>query len=191
MDRPLNINRTDVDLTIRVTHTRNLSEDVRSAVDHVCMAARLGEMTESLFQFLPPDGIHVMGYIEDEMVSHAVVTTRWLQVAEQPILKTAYIDAVSTVPKFQQRGAGSAVMRHLTGVIPNYEIGALQTERVPFYSRVGWEVWRGPLAGRKANGERIPTPDMGDDRVMIFRLPNTPELDLDSPLSIEYNGRIW
>ena len=38
-------------------------------------------------------------------------------------------------------------MRRLTAEIGDYEIGCLQTDRVGFYDRLGWELWQGPLAG--------------------------------------------
>lgn len=179
------------DLKITVQQTAKLNQSTRDAVDHVCMAARPGEMIESLFHFIPPDGLHIMGYVGEEMVSHAVVTTRWVQSGALPFLKCAYVDAVSTLPELQMKGYGSSVMKHLITTIPTYEIAALQTERVSFYARCGWEVWQGPLAGRKENGTLVPTPNVGADQIMIYRLSATPELDLDSQLVIKFDGRMW
>ena len=125
---------------------------------------------------------------EQELVSHAVVTTRWLQPEGQPKLRTAYVDAVATLPAYQGHGIGSRVMRHLASVVTDFEIACLETDRVSFYARLGWEVWRGPLAGRRGT-ELVPTPDQTG--VMILRLARTPLLDTDSLLVIEYNGRIW
>ena len=80
-------------------------------------------------------------------------------------------------------------MRHLASAPDEYEIACLETERAAFYERLGWEEWRGPLAGRSDDG-RIPTPEQRG--VMILRLPRTPELDLDAALTIEaYATRIW
>jgi hypothetical protein len=80
-------------------------------------------------------------------------------------------------------------MRHLATVIPDYMIACLQTDRVSFYAHVGWELWRGDLAGRGEHG-LIPTPEQ--QGVMILRLPQTPLLDLDGLLTIEDQGvRIW
>jgi hypothetical protein len=56
------------------------------------------------------------------------------------------------------------------------------------YARLGWEFWRGPLFIRRA-GRLIPTPD---EEVMILRLPKTPPLDLEAPLSVEWReGELW
>ena len=80
-------------------------------------------------------------------------------------------------------------MRRLAAEIGDYEIGCLQTDLVGFYERIGWEFWRGPLAGRTEQG-LIPTPEQRG--VMVLRLPQTPPLDLDAGLSIEVQpDRIW
>lgn len=122
--------------------------------------------------------------------NHALVTTRWLQPEGLPLLKTAYVDAVATLPAYQGRGLGSAVMRRLAQEIePEYLIACLETERRAFYERLGWEVWRGPLAGRSEQG-LIPTPEQTG--IMILRLSRTPALNLDATLTIEcQTGRIW
>jgi aminoglycoside 2'-N-acetyltransferase I len=123
------------------------------------------------------------------LVSHAVTTTRWLQPENLTLLKTAYVDAVATLPAYQGQGFGSALMRRLAEVSSaDYEIACLETDQVSFYERLGWELWRGPLAGRGEQG-LIPTPDQTG--IMILRLPQTPELHLDSLLTIEVDGRIW
>ena len=86
-------------------------------------------------------------------------------------------------------GYGSATMQRLAEKIGDYEIGCLQTDRTSFYEHLGWEEWRGLLAGRSDDG-LIPTPDQRG--VMVLRLPNTPPLDLDAALTIERQGeRIW
>jgi aminoglycoside 2'-N-acetyltransferase I len=105
-------------------------------------------------------------------------------------LRTAYIDAVATLPAYQGRGHASALMRHLASRIDDeYVLACLETERVEFYERLGWELWRGPLAGRSEQG-LIPTPEQKG--IMILRLSQAPGLDLDSTLTIEaQDTRIW
>lgn len=170
--------------------TKDLDEAARAAIVQVCVAAHANPDFNRLFSFLPPDGLHVMGFFGARLASHAVVTTRWLQPEGLPLLKTAYVDAVSTSPEFQGLGYGSAVMRRLAGLIhPAYEIACLETEVVGFYERLGWEAWRGPLAGRSEDG-LVPTPDQTG--IMILRLPRTPVLDLSGFLTIECQAaRIW
>jgi aminoglycoside 2'-N-acetyltransferase I len=121
-------------------------------------------------------------------VGHAAVTPRRLQPEGLPLLRTAYVDAVSTLPAYQGQGIGGKVMRHLAALLTDFEIACLETERASFYARVGWEEWRGPLAGRRVN-ELLPTPDQKG--IMILRLARTPPLNVDGSLTIEYDGRIW
>jgi aminoglycoside 2'-N-acetyltransferase I len=64
----------------------------------------------------------------------------------------AYVDAAATSLTHQRQGIGSAVMRHLASVVDDWDIACLETERVAFYERLGWEEWRGPLGGRSAEG---------------------------------------
>ena len=123
------------------------------------------------------------------LVGHAVVTTRWLQAVDLPLLRTAYVDAVATSPAQQRQRIGSAVMSRLASAVSDWDVACLETEHVAFYERLGWEEWRGPLAGRSGE-ELIPTPDQRG--VMVLRLPKTPELDLDTLLTIEATpARIW
>lgn len=169
--------------------TEELTAAQRSSVIDVCIAAHNNEDFRNLFTYIPSGGRHFLAYRGSELVSHAVVTTRWAQPAGHPELRTAYVDAVSTLPAYQSQGYASATMRRLAAGIDDFEIGCLQTERETFYSRLGWEVWRGPLAGRGEDGP-IPTPDQRG--VMVLRLPLTPPLDLESELTIEcQTERIW
>lgn len=143
------------DLTI--FPTEDLDEAARASIIEVCNAAFHKEDFNQLFTFIPSGGRHFLAYRGTELVSHAVVTTRWLQPEGQPLLKTGYVDAVATLPAYQGQGHGSTAMRHLAANIPDYEIACLETESPGFYERLGWEAWRGPLAGRGGEG-LVPTP---------------------------------
>ena len=162
---------------------------MRESVVRLCIDAHREEDFRNLFSYLPPEGLHALAYLDERLVGHAVVTNRWLQVGHGPLLKTAYVDAVATDPAHKGQGVGSAVMRHLAAAVDDFDIACLETDRVAFYERLGWEEWRGPLGGRSEDG-LIPTPDQTG--ILIFRLPRTPELDLDESLTIEaHPARIW
>ena len=179
-------------LQLRSIRTGDLDEAGRAAVVALCIAAHDNPEFERLFTFLQPDHLHVLAFDTDELVGHAVIGTRWAQPEGHPQLRTAYIDAVSTAPDHQGTGVGSAVMREVARLADDdaYEIAGLETERQGFYARLGWEEWRGPLAGREPDGALVPTPDQRG--VMILRLERTPELDLDTQLTIErQTTRIW
>jgi len=168
----------------------DLSDISRAQIIHVCIEAHHEEDFRNLFEYVPSGGWHFLAYHDTLLVSHALVTTRWLQPEGHPLLKTAYIDAVATLPEVQGQGYGSAVMRRLASEIDyEYEIACLETDRETFYERLGWQTWKGPLAGRDEKG-LIPTPEQRG--IMILRLSQTPELDLNSLLTIEcQTGRIW
>ena len=170
--------------------TEELDAATRIAIIDVCVAAHEEEDFRNLFSYVPFGGLHFLGFEEEQLVSHAVVTSRWLQPEGHPELKTAYVDAVATLPSAQGRGHGGALMRSLASRIDNeYVIGCLETERIGFYEQAGWELWRGPLAGRSEQG-LIPTPEQ--QGIMIIRLSRTPPLDLNSRLTIELqDNRIW
>jgi GNAT superfamily N-acetyltransferase len=174
--------------SVTSARTEELNADTRAAIIHVCRVAHQEDDFANLFSYIRSGGIHALAYRGQELVGHAVVTTRWLQPEGQPRLRTAYVDAVATLPAYQGQGIGSMVMRHLASLLADFEIACLQTERVSFYTHVGWEAWRGPLAGRRG-AELLPTPDQKG--IMILRLARTPALDLDRMLVIEYAGRIW
>lgn len=175
-------------LTLAVT--RDLNETVRATIVTLCTAAHHEDFSP-LFRYLPADGLHVLAHQGDELVGHAVRTTRWAQPAGHPPLKTAYIDAVTTAEAVQGQGVGSAVMRRLAEAIfeEDYALCALETDRAGFYTRLGWEIWPGPLGGRTEQG-LVLTPDY-QGQVLILRTPRTPALDLNGLLTIEDQGRIW
>jgi aminoglycoside 2'-N-acetyltransferase I len=176
-------------LELHAIRTSDMDEDTRESVVRLCIDAHHEDDFRNLFSYLPPEGLHVLAYLGDRLVGHAVATNRWLQAGNRPLLRTAYVDAVATSPTDQGRGIGSIVMRHLASVVGDFDIACLETERVGFYERLGWEEWRGPLGGRSADGI-VPTPDQSG--IMLLRLARTPNLDLRQLLTIEaHPAHIW
>ncbi|HEY9526548.1 MAG TPA: GNAT family N-acetyltransferase [Anaerolineales bacterium] len=171
--------------------TEELDAETRDAIVNLCVIAHQEEDFKNLFAYVPSGGWHFLAFQGRQLVSHALVTTRWIQPEGQPVLKTAYIDAVATLPSAQGQGHGSMLMRQLASAIDSeYSIGCLETDdQVRFYERAGWELWRGPLAGRSEQG-LVPTPEQKG--IMVLRLSQTPALNLDATLTIECQGeRIW
>jgi aminoglycoside 2'-N-acetyltransferase I len=176
---------------VTVARTEDLDDPTRQAVMELCVVAFEKDEFRRMFDhYIPSGGRHFLGWRGSELVSHAVVTTRWVQPDGLPILRTAFVDAVSTLPECQGLGYSSAVMTRLAGEIDDFEIGCLTAARLNFYGRLGWELWRGPLAGREDDGSITPTPEQ--EGVMVYRLPHTPPLDLDALITIERQpDRIW
>jgi aminoglycoside 2'-N-acetyltransferase I len=175
------------DLRIEVVKGHTLSDDGRKTIIALCNRA-YGEDLEALFKTFS-EATHVLGYQDGRLVSHALWLTRWLQVDTNPMLHTAYVEAVATEKAYRGRGYATAIMKRLASEIQAYELGALSPFSVAYYERLGWELWRGPLYIRTEAG-LVRTPRDGD--VMILRLPKTPDLDLYAPLSAEWReGELW
>ena len=169
----------------------------RREIQRLCAEA-YGENLSHLFAAYRPD-LHVLARLGDEMlIGHAMVVTRWLQVGKGPLLRTGYVELMATDPAWQGKGVGRAVMQALAQAIARngYELAALCPADTRLYEHLGWEYWRGPLFVREscpaggASGGVTATPE---ERIMIMRLPDSPELDLDLPLSVEWRpgGELW
>ena len=126
-------------MRVTVAPTEALDEATRAAIIQVCVAAHQEEDFRHLFDYIPTGGRHFLTYRGEEVVSHAVVTTRWLQPEGLPLLKTAYVDAVATAPECQGQGYGALVMQHLARHVTDYALACLETDVPAFYERLGWE----------------------------------------------------
>jgi aminoglycoside 2'-N-acetyltransferase I len=133
---------------------------------------------------------HVLAVEDGAVVTHAMWVTRWLQPGDLPPLNTAYVEMVATLPRCQGRGLATFVMNRLVRELPDsHALAALCPARSGIYERLGWWFWRGPLSIRLPAGGTLVTPD---ERVMVHRLPQTPPLDLTTPLSAEWReGELW
>src|SRR4051794_35741706 len=124
-----------ITITSTTTRTEDLDAATRAAIIQVCIAAHQKDDFQHLFTtYIPSGGIHVVAYRGQELVSHAVATTRWLQPEGLPLLRTAYIDAVATLPAYQGQGIGSMVLRQIASELGDFEIACLETDRVSFYT---------------------------------------------------------
>ncbi len=135
-------------------------------------------------------GVHVLPFENGAMVAHGAVAERTLWL-DGRALRTGYLEAVATWPEHQGRGHGSAVVEVLDALVrEKYELGGLSTGRRSFYERLGWLLWRGPLAVRTDTGD-VGTPE---ERGAIFVLPTprVPDPDLDTRLVCDTrSGDVW
>ncbi len=172
-------------MQIEIIPQASLAQALYDDIVALCTRAYEEEFGEILAQFA--DSTHVVAYLNGELVSHALWIPRTLIYNGTP-LRSAYVEAVATEPRYQGRGYASAVLRALAGAITDYDIAALSPSDPAFYARLGWERWRGPLAVLTDKGV-VPTPD---EDVMILRLPKTPPLDLHGTLVAPWRpGEIW
>lgn len=159
---------------VTVVPIENLSRSDREAILRLCVAA-LGAGATSLFDYVS-GSTHVVAYIGPRLVGHACWTTRWLEPTGIRPLRTAWVDAVAVDPPLHNQGIGTIVMGQVAGAITGYELGGLGTERISFYERVGWEVWRGSTEGVLQDPL---------DSLLILRTPASPPLDLAGSITVQ------
>lgn len=135
-------------------------------------------------------GMHFVLDVDGEILAHAAVVERALEVAGMPV-RTGYVEAVATAPDRQGVGLGTAVMRDVGAYLDDdYDLGALGTGSHGFYERLAWQTWRGPSSVRTVDATRA-TPD-DDGYILIRHTPTSPPLDLDAPISCEWRpGDVW
>jgi GNAT superfamily N-acetyltransferase len=175
-------------LRIEAVHTASLVHAEREELLALCSAAYNEELSEYLDNAGP--GVHLLGRERGVLVSHAMLVERALQTAQDArTMRTGYVELVATHPKAQRRGYASQLLHNIIAHMRDCEIAALSPSDERFYERLGWEMWRGPLSVRTADGI-VAAPG---EQVMVLRLPGTaPELDLDAALSIEWRaGEVW
>jgi aminoglycoside 2'-N-acetyltransferase I len=174
------------ELKIEVVSGLYLSNSDYEAIVGLCSQAYEEDYRPFLQSFINP--VHIMGKLNGRLVCHALWITRWLQVGEQRPMRTAYVEAVATDENFRGHGYATTVMQRLAEKIQDYEIGGLSPAETTLYAQLGWEFWQGSLFTRTKDGG-VPNPE---EKVMILRLPNTPEIDLCAPLSIEWREEeVW
>ena len=173
---------------IEVIPAPALEASVRAEILSLCSDAYEEDFTPYLD--LLSEAVHVLLRVEGSLVAHAAWVERQLRVANlaQP-LSAAYIEAVAVPAALQGRGYGREVLAAVPPLLDEFDIAALSPSEVPFYARLGWELWQGPLSYRQAAAE-IATPD---EDVMILRLARTPGgLDVSAGLSTDWRlGDVW
>ena len=172
---------------IKVLYSKQIPETIRKDIVSLCNRAYEKDMQPILKTFV--DATHLLGYYNDLLVCQALWVTRYLQAGTNPMMRTAYVEAVATEAEYRRRGFASAVMKHLVGEVQEYDLAALSPFSVEYYQRLGWELWQGPLFIRTKDNLQ---PSLDEEEVMIFRLPKTPLLDLTVSLSAEWRkGELW
>jgi aminoglycoside 2'-N-acetyltransferase I len=128
-------------------------------------------------------GRHVVVYDGDELVAHAAVVPRVLEIAGRTF-RTGYGEAVAARPDRQQEGFATIAMAEINAIVRReYEIGALSTARHGFYTRLGWERWEGPTFVR--DGERLLRTEDDDDGLMVLRFGASASVELTAPITCE------
>lgn len=136
------ITEEDANLKPKVVRADQLSPSLQAEIYSLCNRAFEEDLTPIFSTF--KDATHVLGYLETILVSHAMWVPRWLQVRTNPVMRTAYIEAVATEKVYQACGFAATIMKHVAEEIQDFELGALSPFSVAFYERLGWALWHYP-----------------------------------------------
>jgi aminoglycoside 2'-N-acetyltransferase I len=167
---------------IRRFRTADVPAGVLAEVRRLLDAAFDGDFTDEDWEHTV-GGVHVVVDDAGEVVAHASVVPRVLEVAGRPFA-TGYLEGVATVPARQGEGLGSLATAEVTAYLRTaFELGALSTGSPAFYERFGWQRWRGPTYVRRA-GRLVRTEDE-DDGVMVLCFDTSAGIDLAAPISCE------
>ena len=182
--------------SFEVLEAGRLDESVREEIVRLCNEA-YGEDVSHLFAAYTAD-THVLARVGDTLVGHGMIVTRWLQAGDGPPLRTAYVELVATAENHRNRGIGAGIMERLAerAALDGYDLAALCPAETGLYGHLGWEYWQGPLFIRPDKERTTDTTAListQEERVMVLRLPRTPPLDLNLPLSAEWRdgGELW
>lgn len=176
-----------LDTHIEPIESTALTAALRGEIVALCTLAYDEDLSRYLDRIGP--GVHFVARVGGALAGHLMIVERALQPGTAVPLRTAYVELVATHPAWQGQGIATALLRHSAAECDRYELAALSPSSVAFYARLGWELWRGPLSVRTAQGTE-PTPD---EEVMVRRTTRTPAwLDLEAPLSVEWrDGEVW
>ena len=89
-------------LRLEVAEDEALSTADKATILSLCNRAFERDLTSLMLTHIDP--VHVIGRVDGAIVSHAMWVTRWLQVGDGDLLRTAYVEAVATEPELQRRG---------------------------------------------------------------------------------------
>ena len=132
-----------------------LSETERQQIDAVCDQAFANNHTP--YVWVPRSDWHVLINVDGQCVSQVGIVERVASVAGQPV-KLGGVGGVATSPQWQRRGLASAAMARAAEFMRDQlavDFGLLvcDHDRVPMYSRLGWEVVPGPLVIDQPQGK--------------------------------------
>lgn len=175
-----------MDFQLLTVPSSTMTREQEAAVVDLC--SRVFNLDYQYYMDICPDRVHVLGYLDGRLASHALWLDRPLRIGDGPWLMSAYVEGVATDVDYRRRGYGAAVMRRLQDEIKDYALGALSPAVEPWYVKLGWERWQGRLWIDK-DGEISET---RDETVLVYRTPQTGALDLTQPLTAPWRPfELW
>lgn len=188
-------------LRLEVVADVDVDDDLREAAAALCyltFADWYADDPES--EFTVDDWEHTCGGVRvllhdgAELVAHAAVVPRRIELGDGPTARTfaaGYVEGVAVLPSRQGQGFGTLVMDLANTVLrEGFELGVLSTGSWAFYVRLGWERWQGPSYVVRA-GIRTRTEDE-DDGLLVLRCPASTHIDPTAAITCdERTGDDW
>lgn len=132
-------------MQFKIIAAQDLNKQQRQQIAELCFFA-FDEDPWSQYTFMQT-AVHLLGILDGNIVSHALWTDRIFTLKDGVIVKTAYIEYVTTNFNMRGKGLASKLLRYLIDVLTalGYELAALQPEDEAFYKKLGWISWWGDL----------------------------------------------
>ena len=132
-------------MQFKIIAAQDLDKNQRHQIAELCFSA-FDEDPWSQYTFMQK-AIHVVGILDNQIVSHALWTDRSFTINGSVSVKTAYVEYVTTNYEMRGKGLASQLLRYLADVLTHLEYGlaALQPEDEAFYKKLGWTTWWGDL----------------------------------------------
>jgi len=132
-------------MEFKILEVKELNPHQRQQIATLCFSA-FDEDPWSQYAFMQK-AFHVVGILDDQIVSHALWTDRVFAINGSSNVKTAYVEYVTTDYTMRGKGVASQLLKYLVEALTDlkYELAALQPEDEAFYKKLGWTTWWGDL----------------------------------------------
>ncbi|ENW98974.1 hypothetical protein F900_03067 [Acinetobacter modestus] len=132
-------------MQFKIIAAQDLNEQARQQIAELCFTA-FDEDPWSQYAFMQT-AVHMVGILDDKIVSHALWTDRIFTLNDCICIKTAYVEYVTTNEIMRGKGLASQLLNYLINALTvfGYELAALQPENDAFYKKLGWTLWLGNL----------------------------------------------
>ncbi|WP_454667605.1 GNAT family N-acetyltransferase [Acinetobacter calcoaceticus] len=153
-------------MQFKIIAAQDLNTQQRQQIAELCFAA-FDEDPWSQYTFMQ-NAVHIVGILDDNIVSHVLWTDRVFTINGSFSVKTAYVEYVTTDYQVRGKGLASQLLRYLTDILTtlDYELVALQPEDGAFYKKLDWIPWRGNLYIKQGASTYL----TDDNQIMLFPL---------------------
>ncbi|EOQ62112.1 hypothetical protein F935_02892 [Acinetobacter calcoaceticus ANC 3811] len=180
-------------MQFKIIAAQDLNKQQRQQIAELCFAA-FNEDPWSQYAFMQ-NAVHLVGILDDNIVSHALWADRMFTLKDGITVKTAYIEYVTTDFNMRGKGLASKLLRYLTDVLTDlgYELAALQPEDETFYKKLDWISWWGDLYIKHETSTHL----TDDYEIMLFPLSTklkerlTHKLEDDTICADWREGELW